>query len=114
MGNGKKKSGAESRELRRKERGRTCKRRGEAVEAAFLAKAASLGFRVAKPWGESDRYDFVVEGERGFWRMQVKHTTCRRTAYRLSLVMNADLTQEHELIFSWSILCPTPVVHPSN
>jgi len=31
----------------------TRKRRGEVAEAAFLAKAASLGFGVAKPWGDS-------------------------------------------------------------
>ena len=28
-----------------------CKRLGEAVEAAFLAKATMLGFPVLKPWG---------------------------------------------------------------
>jgi PD-(D/E)XK endonuclease len=48
------------------------------VEAEFLAKAARLGFRVSKPWGDSDRYDFVVESQSGLWRVQVKHTTYRR------------------------------------
>ena len=38
------------------------KRLGEAVEAAFLAKAAMLDFPVSKPWGDSRPYDFVVEG----------------------------------------------------
>ena len=33
----------------------TGKRRGEMAEAAFVAKAVSLGFGVAKPWGDSDR-----------------------------------------------------------
>ena len=50
----------------------TTKRRGEVVEAAFLHKAASLGFSVAKPWGESDRYDFIVETGDRFLRVQVK------------------------------------------
>ena len=50
----------------------TPKRRGEIAEAAFLHKAASLGFSVAKPWGESDRYDFIVETGGRFWRVQVK------------------------------------------
>jgi hypothetical protein len=36
----------------------TPKALGEAAEAAFLAKAASLGFGVAKTWGDSERYDF--------------------------------------------------------
>lgn len=48
------------------------KRRGEVAEAAFLHKAAALGFSVAKPWGESDRYDFIVETGGRFWRVQVK------------------------------------------
>jgi hypothetical protein len=52
----------------------TRKRRGEAAEAAFLAKASSLGFGVAKPWGDSERYDFVVDSGHGFWRVQVKST----------------------------------------
>jgi hypothetical protein len=53
------------------------KRRGEIAEAAFLHKAASLGFSVAKPWGESDRYDFIVEVNGRCWRVQVKsaHTS---------------------------------------
>jgi hypothetical protein len=48
------------------------KRRGEVAEAAFLHKAASLGFSVAKPWGESDRYDFMVDCGTRIWRVQVK------------------------------------------
>lgn len=50
----------------------TTKRRGEIAEAAFLHKAASLGFSVAKPWGESDRYDFMVDCGTRIWRVQVK------------------------------------------
>jgi len=52
----------------------TRKRRGEVAEAAFLAKASSLGFGVSKPWGDSERYDFVLDSGRKFWRIQVKST----------------------------------------
>jgi hypothetical protein len=52
------------------------KRRGEVAEAAFLHKAASLGFSVAKPWGDSDRYDFIVESGGRFSRVQVKTASC--------------------------------------
>jgi hypothetical protein len=48
------------------------KRRGEVAEAAFLHKAASMGFSVSKPWGESDRYDFIVDHGGRCWRVQVK------------------------------------------
>jgi hypothetical protein len=53
----------------------TRKRRGEAAEAAFLARATALGFSVCIPWGDSDRYDSVVERGRGFLRVQVKSAT---------------------------------------
>jgi hypothetical protein len=58
------------------ERTRTTKlgsnRRGEVAELAFMRKAASLGLGVAKPWGESDRYDVIVCFENTFWRVQIK------------------------------------------
>ena len=50
----------------------TYKRRGEAAEAAFLARATALGFSVCIPWGDSNRYDSTVELGRGFLRVQVK------------------------------------------
>ena len=51
---------------------RTTKRRGEIGELAFLWKAASLGFTVAKPYGDSDRYDFILDSGGQLFRVQVK------------------------------------------
>jgi len=48
------------------------KRMGEEIEAAFLAKVCKLRIPVCKPWGDSERYDFVVDWGKGFWRVQVK------------------------------------------
>jgi hypothetical protein len=39
---------------------RNPKRSGEVSQAAFLLKARTLGFSVALPWGDSERYDFMV------------------------------------------------------
>jgi len=50
----------------------TRKQRGEMAEAAFLAVAAAFGMRVAKPWGESSRYDLVVDTGGKLLRVQVK------------------------------------------
>jgi len=50
----------------------TRKRRGEVAESVFLAKAISLGLGVAKPWGDSERYDFIVDSGKRLWRVQVK------------------------------------------
>jgi len=51
------------------------RRLGDAVEAAFLAKASSLYFAVAKPWGDDNRYDFLVDSGNAIWRIQVKCAT---------------------------------------
>ena len=50
----------------------TSKARGEAAEAAFLAKVTSLGFGVSKTWGDSERYDFILDSGKRLWRVQVK------------------------------------------
>src|SRR6185437_927378 len=50
----------------------TGKRRGEMAEAAFVAKVTGLGFGVAKPWGDSDPYDFIVQSGGTLARVQVK------------------------------------------
>jgi hypothetical protein len=37
--------------------------RGQLAELIFIRKAASLGFAVAKPWNEGERYDAIVRVE---------------------------------------------------
>jgi hypothetical protein len=48
------------------------KRLGEIGEAEFIAKVVGLGFVAAKPWGDSEAYDFIVNLRWVFWRVQVK------------------------------------------
>ena len=48
------------------------KQRGKMAEAAFLAVASALGLSVAKPWGESSRYDLIVDASGKLLRVQVK------------------------------------------
>ena len=52
------------------------KRMGEQSQAAFLAKAQSLGFGLAVPWGDSEKCDFIVweRPEGKLLRVQVKAT----------------------------------------
>ena len=51
------------------------KKRGEWVELQFVARAAHHGLTVSKPWGDTARYDFIVEHGGRFQRVQVKSTT---------------------------------------
>src|SRR5450631_1510693 len=57
-----------------RDKSRDPKRRGELGELAFMHKAASLGFGVAKPYGDSFAYDFVIDSGTRLWRVQVKST----------------------------------------
>ena len=61
------------------------KLQGELAEVAFLHKATSLGFRVAKPYGDSSRYDFIVDASGVLTRVQVKSVAvCSRDSYRIT------------------------------
>jgi hypothetical protein len=55
---------------------RNAKAKGDLAELAFLYKAASLGFGVAQPYGDKERYDFILDSGERFWRVQVKSTFC--------------------------------------
>jgi hypothetical protein len=46
--------------------------RGEIGEAMFLAKAARMGFGIATPWGDSLKYDMVIDTGKRLFRVQVK------------------------------------------
>jgi PD-(D/E)XK endonuclease len=53
---------------------RNPKRTGELFEAAFMLKATLMGFLVAKPWGDSELYDFILDNGDRMWRVQLKCT----------------------------------------
>ena len=45
----------------------TAKQLGEIAEAEFIAKAVGMGLVVAKPWGDSEPYDFIVNPKKSFY-----------------------------------------------
>ena len=54
------------------------KQRGEWAEMCFMAQAAAHGLCVSKPYGDSAQYDFAIEHEGHFLRVQVKSTKYMR------------------------------------
>jgi len=54
------------------------KRMGELAELAFMYRAASEGIGVAKPYGDSHAYDFLIQHGRRLARVQVKSCYTRR------------------------------------
>lgn len=67
-----------------KNRELTTKRRGELAEIAFLHKALHLGFRVSKPFGDSDRYDFISDPGDLLHRLQLYRVQVKGTAQLLN------------------------------
>ena len=60
--------------------------RGNLGEVAFVHKAMRLGFVVGKPYGQINRYDFMVEGGHKLWRVQVKTCACLKGGlYRVNI-----------------------------
>jgi len=97
------------------------KRQGEAAEARFLLDASTRGLLVFKPWGDSAPFDFIVDGSRGLYRVQVNSVWAprarrersywvavrrgkgrRRTAYRPSDVDFVVVLLHREMI--WYII----------
>lgn len=77
------------------------KERGEWVELLFMANAARLGLKVAKPHGDSSRYDVLVEGEGKLHRVQVKSTTFKRNGC-------------HQCLCFWRTKPPQSKNHPAG
>ena len=78
------------------------KRRGELAEIAFAHKAIAQGFPVAKPFGDSERYDFVLDGGQALWRIQVKSSTHNvddpemdDTEYKVHYMITSRLFRQH-------------------
>jgi len=51
------------------------KLRGELAELAFFYIAFKYGFIVSKPYGDSQRYDFLLDSGKTIYRVQVKCST---------------------------------------
>ena len=71
--------------------GLSSKQRGELAEMMFMVKATQKGFATAKPYGDSRRYDFIVDVGQRLWRVQVKSSSAKQYgSYMVNLQRNAN------------------------
>lgn len=79
----------------------TNRQRGHLAELAFMRKAASLGFSVAKPWGEGERYDVIVRVENMCWRIQVKSVLAKSpTRHDFRIRTTGSMTRHGPSLYS--------------
>jgi hypothetical protein len=68
---------------------KTFKERGEWVELRFMSEAMRHGYKVLKPWGDSQPFDVAINFGSRIVRVQVKSTVCRvGTGYRCHFERN--------------------------
>ena len=53
------------------------KDRGDLAEMEFMVQAARRGLAVAKPYGDNEHYDMMVDAGHRVWRVQVKYSGAR-------------------------------------
>jgi hypothetical protein len=67
------------------------KRKGVIAELIFVVKAASMGFAVLKPYGDSEPYDIVIEENGRLLRIQVKSVfTTNRWGYSVAVARHGQ------------------------
>ncbi|MBZ5646060.1 MAG: hypothetical protein LAN37_02420 [Acidobacteriia bacterium] len=86
------------------------KRRGEWVELQFMSRAAHHGLTVSKPWGDSARYDFIVEHKGRCVRVQVKSTYFyRRGGYQCKFLTGSGVYSKKDIEFVVAFIIPEEI-----
>jgi hypothetical protein len=90
---------------------RNCKKQGEWAEAVFAERAIRDGLPLAKPWGESFGYDFMVEQDNArILRVQVKSTTFRKgEGYSCALKTSQGVYKRNSFDFVAAYVIPEDV-----
>jgi len=79
---------------------------GKPPRPLFSPKPPAWASAFAKPWGDSERYDFVLDSGHGFWRVQVKSTQrCAESRYRVKAAgWKATYTRDEiDFLVAWVI-----------
>lgn len=86
------------------------KKRGEAAEAAFVARASILGFSVLHPWGESNRYDAALDLGPRMVRVQIKSATAFIQGYTIKTTgANGHVYTSEEIDFIAGYIVPEDI-----
>jgi len=87
---------------------KTYKLQGEWAELYFMTRSAEHGLMVSKPWGDSARYDFMVEHNGSIRRVQVKSTSYKHAnSYKCQVHANGLRYLESETDFIAALVVPT-------
>jgi len=86
------------------------KQRGEWAELRFMARAAEHGLCITKPWGEMSHYDFAIEYEGRFVRVQVKSTKfLRRGTYACCVFTRSGPYGPNQIDFVAAYIIPLDI-----
>lgn len=83
-----------------------CKKQGEITELRFYLMAFEKGLIISKPFGDNQKYDFIVDAKGRLSRVQVKSVSMKdkysrgRMRYRI----NASFGATHKHVYSKEII----------
>ena len=84
------------------------KQRGEWAELIFMARAAEHGLCITKPCGEMAHYDFGIEHQGHFLRVQVKSTMYKRQgSYVCNVLANNGPYRTNQIDFVAAYVIPS-------
>src|SRR5580698_176684 len=84
------------------------KARGEWAELRFMTRAAELGLRVTRPWGDNAPYDLAIDHRGRFLRVQIKSTLCQRdNSYVCTICANHVPYTPDQIDFIAALVIPT-------
>ncbi|RYF52236.1 MAG: hypothetical protein EOO38_00885 [Cytophagaceae bacterium] len=92
------------------------KQKGELAEAMILARFLQLGWVVLTPFGDSQRYDLVVDRGNGFERIQVKSGRMINGTVLFQVCSNGNGTRMdkkdyHGQVEAFAVYCPKNAGH---
>jgi hypothetical protein len=91
---------------------RHAKRRGEWAELRFQLRASELGLILTRPCGDCAPYDFAVDHQGHFLRVQVKCTLYKRdNSYRCCLTANHHLYTPDQIDLFAAYVIPVDVFY---
>ncbi|HTS35501.1 MAG TPA: group I intron-associated PD-(D/E)XK endonuclease [Candidatus Solibacter sp.] len=73
------------------------KDRGDLAEMQFMVAASVRGLVVARPYGDNERYDFIVDAGSRLWRVQVKSSAA--THHRGFAVRSSWRTSKRQISY---------------
>lgn len=78
--------------MKEEERQRTAKEIGNLTELQCITRFYEMGYSISIPYGDSDKYDFILDVNGNLYRIQCKHATLHKNEDDMVDYISIDTT----------------------